>query len=89
MARSSVRRRDNRAYVNQIKSQATCRHCGSTQNLVFHHVDGSTKEYGVAELVHSGYTINRIKKEIAKCIILCNRCHSKLHAKQRRAIRIK
>lgn len=37
------------------------------------------KEYGVAQMARR-YSIDAIKREIAKCIVVCANCHRKVHA---------
>ena len=71
--------------------------CGSTEKLAFHHLDPSQKLIGVSELilrscVRKIYELIRntgkshdelIRDEVMKCILLCESCHAKLHAKLR------
>jgi 5-methylcytosine-specific restriction endonuclease McrA len=47
--------------------------------LTFHHINPIEKEFGIS---FKGHTISweRTKKELDKCILLCNRCHSELEA---------
>ena len=88
MARSKVRRRDNLRYIEELKRKGKCKLCGSTKNLVFHHVDEESKRGCIAHFVSKGYTLNTIRSEIDKCVILCSSCHSKLHAQIRRYIKM-
>jgi hypothetical protein len=66
-------------YIGQYK----CSMCGYTDEegctapFDFHHLDGSTKEKGVGNLMQLSW--ERIKAEVDKCIILCAICHRKLH----------
>jgi len=46
--------------------------------IEFHHRNPDEKEDEVSFLVSSGYSIERIKKEMAKCATLCPNCH-RLH----------
>ena len=64
MARSRIRRRDNLKYTEELKRRGKCELCGSTQHLVFHHVDEETKRGCIARLVARGYTLNTIRSEI-------------------------
>jgi hypothetical protein len=50
-----------------------CTFCGSTDRLVWDHIDPSTKEFDVMH----GLLLSpeRIEAEIAKCRVLCNDCN--------------
>lgn len=49
--------------------------------LEFHHIiNPKDKEFSPANAYSWGWGIERIKKEISKCIVLCANCHRKLHA---------
>ena len=59
-----------------------CEVCGykkCVNALEFHHIDPNEKEFGVGE---NGYTrsIEAIKKELDKCILVCSNCHREIHA---------
>lgn len=43
--------------------------------LEFAHLNGKEKSFSLCVAVKNGYSIERIKREIAKCRILCVRCH--------------
>lgn len=64
-----------------IQSQKTpCKVCGESEKacIDFHHLH--SKDESVSQLSKYG-SLNRVKKEINKCICLCANCHRKLHAK--------
>jgi len=68
----------NREFVNEYKMKYGCSKCnyrGHPSALDFHHVDGSDKENNIAIMINESYSLERIKKEIKKCIILCANCH--------------
>jgi hypothetical protein len=50
-----------------------CVQCGSTKALEFDHIDPSTKSFNIS----AGYNKPKdvLEKELAKCQILCNKCH--------------
>lgn len=55
-----------------------CVRCGynrSLRALQFHHVDSSTKEFGIAD---KGITRawSKVVEELKKCILLCANCHA-------------
>ena len=67
---------------NKIKQELSCEICGESCLccLDFHHKDPTQKELNLAQAVNIGWSIERIKKEIAKCTVLCANCHRKVHA---------
>lgn len=50
-----------------------CAHCGGTENLELDHIDPKLK------VTHAIWSWSRIRREveIAKCQILCHKCHKK------------
>ena len=74
----------NRKYVEIYKIDSPC-HCGETEPccLSFHH-DKGDKTSNISDMVNRGYSINRIQKEIDKCIILCLNCHARLHHQEKK-----
>ena len=57
-----------------------CRVCGynkCVEALDFHHIDESTKEFGLSGSTKS---FERQKAESDKCVLLCSNCHRELHA---------
>jgi len=72
-------RKKKRERFLEIKRQYVCEVCGERDPVVleFHHIDPTIKEANVATA--SGWSLERLKKEIAKCCALCANCHRKLH----------
>lgn len=69
------KRAKNRAIVQQYKVDHGCADCGWNEHhagLEFDHING-TKEYNVANLMSHE---KRLWEEIAKCEVVCSRCHS-------------
>lgn len=59
-----------------------CQFCGYSvcnQALDFHHIDESTKFFGLSSrgLTHSW---RKIKSEIDKCVLVCANCYREIHA---------
>lgn len=59
-----------------------CLMCGydkCSAALDFHHIDESTKSFGLSQ---DGMTRSwkRTKKELDKCVLLCANCHREYHA---------
>ena len=69
-------------WYKEYKRNLKCSKCGETfyACLEFHH-KGGDKNTEVARLVSNALSIERVKKEIEKCIILCSNCHRKEHFK--------
>lgn len=51
-----------------------CVSCSTNKNLEFDHVDAKDKSFDVAK-AFSGWAESRIESEMAKCQLLCSRCH--------------
>lgn len=82
----------NFSFIAQYKSSHPCEKCGESDPrcLVFHHRDGSEKfkpkdgrDGGMSYAKQTGWSLERIQKEIDKCEMLCANCHSKLHCSWR------
>lgn len=59
-----------------------CSKCGYRKNyavLSFHHVDGSTKKFGLDGRSLSNRKESEILEELKKCVLLCANCHGELH----------
>jgi len=82
---SHVKRRkdDIKKWFKEYKAELSCSICNEDHpaTIDFHHKDGKDKEQGISYMVANGYSIDRIKKELAKCEILCSNCHRKKHFK--------
>lgn len=74
-------------YINELKQNSSCTKCGyskethknfSHRALEFHHPQNN-KEFAIGNAVSKGVGLDRIKKEIDKCVILCARCHAEIH----------
>jgi hypothetical protein len=46
--------------------------------LSFHHLDPSQKDFGIGGM-HC-FSLDRLKLEVDKCVLLCLNCHGELHA---------
>jgi hypothetical protein len=74
-------------WYKTYKSELKCEECGEDHPacLDFHHKDRANKEFTIPQAVNQGWGIKRIKKEIAKCKVLCCKCHRILHYEERLA----
>ena len=77
--RNDVIRQRNKAWLDEYKSTLKCERCPESNPvcLDFHHT--KDKEKQISEAIRYGWSIARIQKEIAKCIVLCSNCHRKEH----------
>jgi len=58
-----------------------CMECGynkSVKALEFHHIDPHKKDFTISG---KSYSINRLKMEVDKCILVCSNCHIEIHEK--------
>lgn len=81
------KRRDKRALVQKIKETVPCFICKEPDPIVkqFHHLDPETKlrkgnRAGVGGLTSSSISMGKLKREIAKCVLLCANCHLRVEA---------
>ena len=76
---SARRRKVKRKLVETFGGE--CIICGYNKcvgALVFHHMDGTEKEFGIAK---DGFTLSfeNMLVEAKKCILVCANCHSEIH----------
>lgn len=85
-ARAAVvaRQKEIKIWFQYYKKTLSCS-CGEDHPacLEFHHRDQSKKTMMVSTMVADGWSIERIKKEIALCDVLCSNCHRKYHYEDR------
>jgi len=86
---SKVTKKRNREFINEYKNDLKCSLCPERHNacLDFHH-ENDDKEMDIASMVSGGYSIERIEKEIKKCIVVCSNCHRKIHYKNKLLTRV-
>ena len=79
---NKVFRNKNKLFVNNYLSQHKCP-CGVSKisALCFHHKDSSKKEAKVSRLI--SFSQDTILKEILKCEVLCQNCHSEIHVESK------
>lgn len=61
----------------------SCGVCGynkCTAALALHHINKDTKEFSFNKIRSNPKSWDRIVAELRKCVLLCNNCHSELHA---------
>lgn len=73
---------DKREEVQLLKESLKCQKCGYNSYgaaLDFHHLDPSQKDQRVVRLISNRYSLDKVKEEIKKCIVLCANCHRVFH----------
>ena len=78
-----VKQRQQRNYdlITQSKIDKPCAICGVVFPPVcldYHHLDASNKDFSIGGNGRD-MAVDRIYKEIAKCILVCANCHRLLH----------
>ena len=64
-------------FIDYLKNKQ-CK-CGESDSrcLEFHHIED--KRFTVGYLITSGHSLDFLKEEISRCVILCVNCHRKIH----------
>lgn len=72
-------------YIFREKALGGCERCPEKDPdcLDFHHIDSKTKSFGLDRNCMSK-SLQAVKDEIGKCIMICANFHRKLHACERR-----
>jgi hypothetical protein len=74
------KRKEKLNFINNFKSEKGCFLCGWNkfpQGLDLHHT--KNKEFGLAQSVN-GKSIEKIREELNKCVVVCAICHRGIHA---------
>jgi hypothetical protein len=68
-------KRRAKQWFHDFKATLSCVDCGVSHPAViqFHH-EGD-KEANVSRLVNKNRSVERVMKEVAKCVVLCANCH--------------
>jgi hypothetical protein len=72
----------NIEFVKRVCRIYGCQICGykrCSDALCFHHLNPENKTAHISKLVRTS-SLKIIKEEIRKCILLCQNCHSEVHA---------
>ena len=77
-------RRKQRDFLKQYKKDKACIKCGVDDYRVldFHHI--RDKKFAISEYYHHQFGLERLIKEIEKCIVICANCHRIEHSKARK-----
>lgn len=61
--------------LKEIKETSGCTDCGENNHIVLDFDHLKDKKYNVSRMIHDGFSWAAIKKEIAKCEVVCANCH--------------
>ena len=77
--RDAKYKNQNNEYLYSIMEQG-CAKCGEKRLYVldFHHIDKTQKKNNINHLKKSA-SLENLKEEVAKCIVLCSNCHREFH----------
>ena len=81
-SRADEIRQRNRDIINEFKLKQGCAHCGYNDNPVAldaHHKEHAKKEFQIGGTCVS---VDRLLKELDKCMVLCRNCHTIMHYEQ-------
>ncbi len=79
--RVQERQRRNRQWLYEYKKRECCEKCKISHPAVldFHHKPGEDKKFSLGDAIRLGFSLTKIKDEIAKCEIVCANCHRMIH----------
>ena len=79
--RNKEQQRKIRTFIKKLKRTLCCSTCGESdfRCLDFHHKNPDRKDIAISQVNKFGWSIEKIKKELAKCIVLCSNCHRRRH----------
>ena len=75
------RRKDIHNQWYDYKNTLKCQKCNDNRWYIldFYHINPDEKEDTLGNMIRSGFSKNRIMKEVEKYIVLCSNCHTALH----------
>lgn len=81
-----VSRRRKKKLLVEYKG-GKCQKCGFNEPIYdcydFHHLDPSEKEFGIGHSDGKNLSLEALKKEADKCILVCANCHRKIHYEEK------
>lgn len=75
----SIKRRAVKKALVEYKG-GKCERCGynkSMRALEFHHLNPIEKDFGISKDINK--SLNVLKEEVDKCILVCSNCHAEIH----------
>lgn len=72
-------------WYREYKATLWCEQCGQDHpaTLDFHHEDSDDKEFSISSMPARGISIENMKNEISKCMVLCANCHRIVHYEEK------
>ena len=61
--------------LSEIKEASGCVDCGINNHILLDFDHLKDKKYNISRMIHDGFSWAAIKKEIAKCEVVCANCH--------------
>jgi hypothetical protein len=61
--------------LSEIKEASGCVDCGAKNHIILDFDHLHDKKYNISRMIHDGFSWAAIKKEIAKCEVVCANCH--------------
>jgi len=80
--RNAEQNRINAAFIIDYLRQHLCVDCGESDVVVLEFDHQRDKTLDISVLSREGYSLDRLKQEIAKCEVVCANCHRRRTAKQ-------
>jgi Zn ribbon nucleic-acid-binding protein len=83
---ASDRLEQRKQWYNDYKNTLSCSKCGFSNPIAldFHHLYPNEKDMTISKMVRNGkQSIEDIRLEMARCIVLCSNCHRILHAEEK------
>ena len=80
--RNAEQNRINAAFIVEYLREHPCVDCGEGDIVVLEFDHQRDKVLDISVLSREGYSLDRIRQEIAKCEVVCANCHRRRTAKQ-------
>jgi len=69
-------------FLFETLSESKCIDCGETDIVVLEFDHIGKKRLGLAEMYKNRYSLQKVKEEIAQCVVRCANCHRRKTAKE-------
>jgi hypothetical protein len=74
-------RKKNQNWLLNFKKEGKCSMCNNEdyRALEFHHINSKQKDFSISYMRNNSFSLEKMKEEIKKCVILCANCHRITH----------
>lgn len=81
LQRTTKKRKELIKFLQEYKNTLSCTYCTESCSccIDFHHLNESKKFDNIGSMMNCG-SLEKLKKELKKCIPVCSNCHRKIHA---------